>query len=274
MKTQITLGFLLLSALCMGQNFEGVIKWSIKNEITDPKAKAQMEEAQQRMNDPATQAQMKQMQEKMNDPQFKAMMESNPQMKAQMENMMKMQSGGPNSMMPTGFTIRIKGGNSNSLIEGGMMDGTETVYLKEKNQSLMIDKKNKTYSIMKHGSGAPTTKMEGEVKVTKTAETQKILNYTCTKTIVTITERGKSMDQIFWTTNEIKDLDLKSMANQRMGGKNSMYYEGLDGVPLKMEMISPQGKMVMEVVEFKKQPVDSKLFEVPAGFTETKMPGQ
>jgi hypothetical protein len=256
----------------MAQNFEGVIKWSMKSEYTDPKMKAQMEEAERRMNDPATQAQMKQMQERMNDPQMKAMMESNPQMKAQMEAMMKMQSGG-GSMMPTGFTIKIKNGNTLSVMEGGMMAGNETLYLKAKNQTYMINTTSKTYSALPQNSGATPTP-SADIKVKKTTETQKILNYTCTKTIVTVTEKGKSIDQIFWTTNEIKDFDLKSLSSQRAGNGQSMYYENIEGVPLKMEMTMPQAKMIMEVKEIKKQPLPGSTFEIPAGFTETKYPGQ
>lgn len=270
MKTLITLCFLLISSLCMSQNFEGVIKWSLKNEVTDPTMKAQMEDAEKRINDPATQAQMKQIQERMNDPQMKAMMESNPQLKAQMEAMTKMQGAGPGAMMPTGFTIKIKDGNSLTIMEGGMMAGNETLFLKDKNQVFMINTNNKTYSVVPQSSGPPTK--TGEVKVTKTAETQKILNYTCTKTIVSVTHQGKTVDQIFWTTNEIKDFDFKSLSSQRMAN-GQMYYEGLEGVPLKMEMKMPQANVVMQVVEIKKETLSGSTFEIPAGFTETKMPG-
>ncbi len=274
MRAQLTLCCLLLYVVCAAQNFEGVIKWSMTNEITDPKLKAQMEETQKKMNDPATQAQMKQMQEKMNDPQMKAMMDANPQLKAQMESAMKMMQGGNmNSMMPTGLTIKIKNGNTLSIMEGGMMAGNETLYLKDKNQTYMLNTESKTYSLVSHGNES-ATKMQGEVKVTKTAEKQKILNYTCTKTIVTVTDKGKSIDQIFWTTTEIKDFDLKSLSNQKMGGSQSMFYENIEGVPLKMEMSMPQAKMVMQVTEIKKESIPSSTFEIPAGFTETKLPGQ
>src|SRR5688572_9916544 len=112
MKAQLTLCCLLLSFVCLALNYEGTIKWSYTNEITDPKMKAQMEEANKQMNDPETQAQMKEMKEKMNSPEMKAMMEQNPQMKAQMEAAMKMmQGGGMNSMMPTGFMVKVKNGN-------------------------------------------------------------------------------------------------------------------------------------------------------------------
>lgn len=272
MKTRMTLFFLMLSVVCLAQNFEGVIRWSVTSEITDPKLKAQMDEAEKKMNDPATQAQMKQMQEKMNDPQMKAMMDANPQMKAQMENAMKMmQGGGMSSMMPTGFTIKIKDGNTLAIMEGGMMAGNETLYLKDKNQTYLLNGPNKTYSLVSTGA---TGKTQGDVKVTKTAETQKILNYTCTKTIVTVTDKGNSVNQIFWTTNEIKDFDFKSLAKQRVGGgSQSMFYENMEGVPLKMEMSTPQMKMVMQVADIQKIALDKTTFSIPAGYTEVKLPG-
>jgi hypothetical protein len=107
MMKKLTLIALLLSVtFAKAQNFEGIISWKFTVEITDPKAKAEMEEAQKKMNDPETQAQMKALQEQMNDPQMKAMMEANPQMKKQMEAAMKMAAGGGdiNSMMPKGMT--------------------------------------------------------------------------------------------------------------------------------------------------------------------------
>jgi hypothetical protein len=272
MKTFFTLICCLVLSICFSQNFEGIIKWSVKTEFTDPKMKAQMEEAQKKLNDPATQAQMKQMKEKMNDPQMKAMMDQNPQMKAQMEAALKMMEGGDvNSMMPTGLTIKVKNGNTLSMMEGGMMAGNETLFRKDKDQTFMINAKSKTYMVFSNSHPGSGTKPD--VKITKTAETQKILNYICTKTIVTVTEKGKSIDQIFWTTNEIKDFDFKSLSSQRMNSSQSLFYDGIEGVPLKMEMTTPQMKMVMEVTEFKKSSIPDSAFEIPAGFTETKLPG-
>ena len=58
-----------------------------------------------------------------------------------------------------------------------------------------------------------------------------------------------------------------------MGEKSAMFYEGIEGVPLKMEMTTPQMKMVSQVVELKKESVPASIFAIPAGFTESKMPG-
>ena len=125
MKKLITAALLIIVMQAQSQTFEGTVKFSMKAEITDPKMKAQMEQAQKQMNDPANQAKMKEMQDKMNDPQMKAMMDANPQMKTAMENAMKMQGGGGANpmagMMPSGFLFKIKGGNTLTIIEGGMM---------------------------------------------------------------------------------------------------------------------------------------------------------
>lgn len=275
MKIRLLVALLLWVNFVHAQDFEGTITWSMKMNITDPRLKVQMEEAEKKMKDPATQAQMKQAMEKMNDPQFKKMMESNPQLKAQMESMMKnMQGGNVNSMMPSGMILKTKNGHTLSMLEGGIMGGTETLHLKGKDETYLINRSSKTYSVVSHPADSKSPVHDPAVTVAKSAETQKILNYTCTKNTVTLTENGQTITQIFWTTNEIKGIDFKSMGDQRMGkGKQSMYYKDLDGVPLKMEMTMPQGTMMMEVIEIKKQTLPASDFEIPAGFTKTAMPG-
>ncbi len=273
MKKLTVFLFMLMSLACMSQTFEGTVKFSMKAEITDPKMKAQMEQGMQQLNDPATQAKMKEMQEKMNDPQMKAMMEANPQMKEQIENALKMAQGGSagggmTSMMPTGFTFKMKGGNSLTILEGGMMP-MEVLTLKDK--SYRIDRKNKTYSELGAG-GQPDMPQptKPQVQITKTNEQVTILKYKCTKYIATITEKDKTINQIYWTTTEIKDFDLKSLAKQRMGRGEPMFYEGIEGVPLKIEMTMPEAKMIMEVTEIKRETLNASDFSLPADFKQTK----
>src|SRR6478609_1994717 len=178
MKRLITCLLLSIAVATSAQNFEGIAKFAVKAEITDPAMKAKMEAAQKQMSDPAQQARMKEMEARMNDPQMKAMMDANPQLKAQMEGMMKMsQSGDMSSMIPKGMTIEIKNQNTLTKIEGGMMP-MDILYLKDKNQSVSLNREKKTYTIL--SSEAPAT-TQTKPKVTKTNETARILNYTCTK---------------------------------------------------------------------------------------------
>jgi len=263
--------FLLLTLSAFvgkAQNFEGIITWKMTTEITDPKMKAQMEQAQQKMNDPDAQAQMKEMEEKMNDPEFKKMMESNPQLKAQMEAAMKMMKGGDvNAMTGNSFVVKIKNQNM-AMVMSGVMINMETLYLHEKNTSYKIDRSAKTYSPMPVSQNEdPNNKVE--VKVTKTGETAKVLDYTCTKYIVDITSKGQTMQQVVWSTTAIKDFDLKSLAKQRTGNNQyRLFYEQIEGVPLKTEMSAPQGKMSMEATEIKRQSLPASDFVIPSGYKE------
>ena len=133
MKKLTLIALLLSVTFAKAQNFEGTISWKFSMEITDPKAKAEMEAAQKKMNDPETQAQMKALMEQMNDPQMKAMMDANPQMKKQMEAALKMAQGGGdiNSMMPKGMVTKMKNQNAVTTMDGGFMGNMEILYLKE-----------------------------------------------------------------------------------------------------------------------------------------------
>ena len=258
--------FLLTCTIAGAQSFEGVMVWKMNMQM-DEATKAQMDAAQAKMNDPATQAQMKELKEKMNDPEFKKMMESNPQMKAQMEQMIKMAEGGGDmsSMLPKSLTIKIKDQNTLTKMEGGMMSNIEMLYLKNKNTTYKINREGKTYSVL---TGSDTMKLSN-VKITKTSETAKILNYTCTKYVAESTLQGRPVQQIFWATTAIKDLDFRSMSRQRFGqGQQSMFYDKIEGVPLKIEMKSDQFGMTMEVTELKKQSLSASDFTVPKDYKQ------
>jgi hypothetical protein len=268
--TIIMVVMLFIVITTRSQSFEGTIKWSMKMDITDPATKAKMDEAQKKMNDPANQAKMKEMQAKMNDPQMKAMMEANPQMKAQMEAALKMMAGGDiNSMVPKGLTVKLKNDNSLVTMEGGMMDKSEILYLKDKDEAVRIDNANKTYTIMPSKSNGGSSEKE-RPKVTKTAETKKVLNYTCTKYIVeNSSPNGKTIQQIMWTTNEIS-IDMKNLARHQAGRGSQFFYDNIEGVPLEIDMAMPEGNMAMQVTEVKKESLPSTLFQIPAGYKEVK----
>ena len=270
MKRLLFALLMLSTSMAWAQTFEGTIKWSMKMEITDPKMKAQMEAGQQQMNDPANQAKMKELQEKMSDPKMKAIMDANPAMKAQMENMMKMGQGGGgdmlSNMMPKGMIVKIKGNNSLVTMDGGMMAGD---FLHTPDKSVHLDRANKTYSVMPSGNNQSQIEAM-KPTVTKTSETMKIVGYNCTKYIVTMNEHGHTITTNMWTTTEIKDIDMKAMAKQRMGRGQSMFYEGVEGMPLRIESGTPQGQMIMEVTDFKREPLSASDFTIPSDFKETQ----
>lgn len=267
MKKILLLLMLLSAGATRAQSFEGIVKWSISSEITDPEAKA----AQQKMKDPAAQAKMKEMQAKMNDPQFKKMMESNPQLKAQMEAMMKQSEGEDDpmsAMMPKSFLVKIKGFDVLTKMEGGVMSNMEMLFLKDKDQSYRIDRPSKTYSVLP--KAAEKLGSDEEIKVTKTEETIKVLGYTCTKYIIETTHKGHTAQQFLWTTMDIKGIDLKSLARQGANSGSAWYFDKVEGVPLKMEIAHPHGRLTMQATEIKKQSLPASDFAIPAGFKEVQ----
>ncbi len=264
MKNLLIAILLIISINVLAQNFEGTIVWSMKMEITDPKAKAQMEEAQKMMQDPEK---VKELEKQMADPQFQKLMEQNPQMKAQMEKMLAMMKNGGGNLLPTGMTIKLKNGNSLSKLDGSFID-SDFLYLKDKNQSYIIDRNAKTYTVSDNEISEIDT---SEVKVTKTSETAKILNYTCTKYLVEYTIKGKATLQNIWATKEIKGFDFSSLASQQMGGtRNLMSFKEIDGTPLKVEMNWPEGKMLMEATQVKRESLSAELFTIPSDYKEVK----
>ncbi|MBS1558859.1 MAG: DUF4412 domain-containing protein [Bacteroidetes bacterium] len=268
MKKLMTSLFVGLTFIVSAQTFEGTIKWSMKMDITDPAVKAKMAEGQRKMNDPANQAKMKELQAKMNDPQFKAMMESNPQMKATMEKMMQGASSGDmmGSMMPKGMIVKVKGDNSLVTMDGGVMSGD---FLHTPDKSVRLDRESKTYSVMPSGKAPATT--ENNYTVTKTTETTTILGHTCTKYVITPKEEHNNAGvSNIWTTTDFKGLDMKAFARQQMSKGRSMFYEGMEGLPLKVETTTPQGNMVMEVTDIKRETLSSSLFTIPSDYKETQ----
>ena len=153
----------------------------------------------------------------------------------------------------------------------------EILHLKDKDETIRLDRQNKTYMIMPQGGGGgrgPGGAEGMKPTVTKTSETAKILNYTCTKYVVQMTEGSHTITQNIWTTTDIKDIDMKSFTKQGAARGQQIFYEGMDGVPLKVEASTPEGNMVMEVTDLKKETLDASNFAIPSDFKEQKMFGR
>lgn len=269
-KIVLAAALILLVMTGRTQSFEGTIRWTMKIEVTDPEAKAKMEEAKKKASDPANQAKIKEMQSKMNDPQFKAMLDANPQMKTQMEAMMKMMQGGDlSSMLPSAVILKLKGSNSLMSIHGGMMDGNDILHLSERDETFSINHGAKTFTLMPK----PEVSKQATPKVTKTSETQKILNYTCTKYIIeTTTPEGKTVKADYWATTDIKDIDMKAIAKQQMGRDQSFVFPEVDGFPMRIVTNMPQlGQLTIDTAEIKRGSVAASEVQLPTGYKEAKL---
>jgi hypothetical protein len=174
-------------------------------------------------------------------------------------------AGGINPVFPKGFTMQF-GKNSYLLsTEGGILP-VETLWLGDKQQYYQINRANKTYTLLAPDSSAGKLPEQYRPVVIKTSETATLLGYPCTKYIIRF-KSDSSFTQTYWTTTAVNIPALKTLPGE---SGQAMYYEGMQGLPLKMELTSPQMRLVTEVTAIKKMALPDSLFILPPGYKEEK----
>jgi hypothetical protein len=68
---------------------------------------------------------------------------------------------------------------------------------------------------------------------------------------------------------EMKAAQPSAFANS---GTNIPDFRDLPGVPVKIEMDTPRGHVVMTLISAKRDPIPNSVFDVPANYTDMKMP--
>ena len=272
MKKNILFVFIVLFAITSQAqvNFEGVIKWnmtltsknntSAQTELT-PKQKEELNKS------------IAELEAKINDPSMQPAFESNPSLKAMMEQQlatMKAMQGekGISSLMPKSYTVKMKDGNSYTQIEGGAAAAAgDILYLKAMDKTYYIKKGAKTYSLAPKSKS--TFSEDATVMVTPTTETAKILNYTCTKYIVTFTEAGKTRTLFIWATKDLKQYSPGSFQISGISNASNMSaIRKIDGVPLKIELTEQGQTVILEVIELKSMTLPTIDFVLPADYKE------
>jgi hypothetical protein len=245
-------------------NFEGTIHWRVSGDAGGAGNEMQ--------------AQLSQGMAALDSPEMKAMLARNPEMKAAMEKQVRAQAkarkdadmggGALGGLMPSAITMYLKDGNTMVSTKGGMAP-RDVLSLPAKGLAYVIDPATRTYSRLPanlaHGQGGTAQSF----KVTRTSETAQVLGYTCTRYEVV---SGGFEDVTFsvWVTPEVKGIDQSQLAMLQVGGDQSAgFLREINGVPLKMIVATPLGKMRMEVTAIKAEPVPAARVAVPAGYTET-----
>ncbi|MFA6961963.1 MAG: DUF4412 domain-containing protein [Opitutaceae bacterium] len=274
MKKLIVL-FLLASAFIGGpvraQDFNGTIKWTTRMEFTDPEMARKVKEAQAQLADPEVQAKLKEAQEAMKSPEMQAMLAQNPQLK----DMMGKQMGALNpaaasgDVIPKGFTLQIKGPRALVKTEGGLIP-TEVLTLADQNVAYSIDRKARTYHKLSQAAAAPSAEKPAQFKVTRTNETATIFKYTCHRYLVETIEGKTKTNYSVWATTEIKGLNADTFDRMQLGkGKEAEFFSQIEGVPLKIDVITSEAKITMVVANITPGTLPDAVFALPAGFKET-----
>ena len=172
---------------------------------------------------------------------------------------------GMNPVFPKGFTMQF-GKNCYLLSTDGGILSVQMLWLSDKQQYYQINQTNKTYTLLPPDSTARKLPEQYRPVVTKTSETTTLLGYSCTKYIIRF-RSDSSFNQIYWATTTINIPSLKSLPGQ---SGQALYYEGMEGLPLKMELSSPQMRLVTAVTMIKKTALPDSLFVLPAGYKPEK----
>lgn len=167
--------------------------------------------------------------------------------------------------MPARLTMKVKGNNVLTKVEDGTGFSGEMLCLGDQKQSYYLYRDDRTYERAVSEKRAKNENAE----VTRTSQTRKILNYTCTKYVIEVTEGEETLWQVFWTTTDIKGFELTHPALQELV-KNQPGSEKIAGTPLRIELRNTLGNVIIDVAELKQEKLAAAAFVVPADFTEFK----
>jgi hypothetical protein len=171
------------------------------------------------------------------------------------------------SMMPNGYTLKIKGDNSRFSIQGGMVSTFmgDVITLSEKQLAYMLFPSQKAaYKI----STKEDSKTDTDVKptVVNTGITETINGFKCTKYKITVKTKEGDYVIYYWAS---KDLAVKFPKATMQGGALSQY-EGVEGFPVKVEQNMNQMGMsftlTATLVEAKKASISDAEFKVPSEY--------
>lgn len=169
--------------------------------------------------------------------------------------------------LPNSYVFYISNNDLRVKINGGLMANymNDMLYISEKETTYSLNADQKTaYRFTDKTQDTADSIMEiSEKEVTKTNETETILNYECTKYKVAQTVNGTEVVEYVWITDKIKTVknNLDSPAMQNIGIK------GVDGTALKSCSTVQQNdikfNMTIIAVSVDEKPLEKTLFQLP-----------
>lgn len=168
------------------------------------------------------------------------------------------------SFMPTGYLFKIKGENSRTSIQGGMMAAMmgDVIVNATSDEVYMVNDANKTAMRMPKEENKEAVDAS-KYDVQKGDDQRTIAGFTCEQFIVRSKE-GELLAE-YWVTDAISIKTTRGKAaNSPISQSNSF---GISGFPLRV-MMNQMGMLVtMEAKEVKKEKLPADLFEIPKGYT-------
>lgn len=173
--------------------------------------------------------------------------------------------------LPLRYTI--KGDQVLMEMNAETKDAFAAFYDVKTGQVKMLMHEQKMYMVV-GGLDEAMEDVDIDASIEKTDRTETIAGYPCTLYI--ITERRGDTHEVWATTGLGRYVSVADV--QRNRGKDAGWSRLLaeeQGFPLRVVTKNRRGRVVstMEATRVEKKSIDSSVFEVPAGYTEFKMPG-
>jgi hypothetical protein len=176
-------------------------------------------------------------------------------------------SGGATSLLPTGLTLAVKGTRALVKTEGGLVF-REVLSLADQHVAYLINRPARTFQKLPDLTASKTAS-KPSIKVTRTEEKSTILGYPCNRFLIEADDAGAKSHFSVWTTNAIKGLDAAAVKCLSWGQAGTPDFMGqLEGVPLKIDAVTPDVKVGLLATRLTLGPVDGALFVLPAGFKQ------
>lgn len=246
------------TGLLRAQDFNGTMAWSARIELTDPQAREQLSMAEEALKNPA----------------LLSMLLDNAQMRGLLEKQLGPinANSGATSVLPTGFTLQIKGPRALVKTEGGLVS-REVLTLADKNTAYTLDRRARTYQRLTEPAAA--ARSTAKVKVTRTSETASLLGHACRRYLVDTDDGGAKSRFSVWTTTELNAANTAAFKRLQWGESGGAdFLAQVEGVPLKIDATTPEAKIALLATRITPGALSDALFVLPAGFKETAAAGR
>jgi hypothetical protein len=234
------------------QNFEGTVKWTITSEVQSEKELKEADE-KAKVSEKAPPI-----------PEMEPVVLAD-SIKAPEQKQKKRPEEPPKPDVPKTLSIRTK--NGNAVLKTDLERQPETLYLKAKDQMFQVNHRRKVFTELKNRKTKIPESLGPIPEFLPSSETEKILDFKCTKYTRSFKQNNKMVSQEIWTTDELPDLDLTVLGKLPIA-RNLIPMDKIKGVPLKIVMLSPEGRFTLQATEVKREKVDDKVLKIPADYRD------
>lgn len=172
--------------------------------------------------------------------------------------------------------IQAAGNQFSTIIDLTTGDAIQLLHSQQKYIRVSGKKSKELIDALKKSKGLdPSATPPAQPEIVDTGKKEKVGNYNTE----IFTTQSQGMKITLWVTKDIPDYASlleqfkKLQSLQEKTGQQGLDTTKLDGIPVKREVVTAEGKTItMTMTSIKSQPLDDSEFALPAGYSEMQMP--